>query len=100
MPASAPVGGLPHGHGSYKYGAGGGGPPVAGHGGMVEPGYGVLATQQNELYNEDEDTVDIFPWHKGRRAAPGRHAADDDIWVSSSDPAERAWAIEVANHRA
>ena len=37
------------GHDSHKSGAGGGGPPAAGHGGMAEPGYGVLAAQELKL---------------------------------------------------
>ena len=82
---------------------------------MAGRGHGLLATQpmpvmrtgDDERYEASQDTLNTFPWHKGQHHVPdhrasGRPSANDDIgvWVSSSNPEERAWALDVANHRA
>ena len=93
-----------------------GGAPPSEYGGMAGPGHGLLATQPlrvmqpkgAELYEATQDTLNTFPWHKGQHHVPDHrasgleHRMNDDIgvWVSSSNPAERAWALDVANHRA
>tara|TARA_B100000768_G_C10983450_1_gene250856 strand:+ start:166 stop:498 length:333 start_codon:yes stop_codon:yes gene_type:complete len=108
---SAPAARPTRGHDQFNAG----GAPPSEYGGMAGPGHGLLATQPMrvrqpkgaELYEASQDTLNTFPWHKGQHHVPDHRAsakssANDDIgvWVSSSNPEERAWALDVANHRA
>ena len=109
--SSAPAARPTRGHDQFSAG----GAPPSEYGGMAGPGHGLLATQPlrvtqpkgAELYEADQSTLNTFPWHKGQHhaadhRASGRPSANDDIgaWVSSSNPEQRAWALDVANHRA
>ena len=82
-----------------------GGAPPSEFGGMAGPGHALLASQPR--YQADPATLKTFPWHKGQHPAAdhrasGRPSEHDDIgvWVSTDDPAERAYALDVARRRA
>ena len=86
-----------------------GGPPPSEYGGMAGPGHGLLATQPlrvtqpkgAELYEADQGTLNTFPWHKGQHHAADHRASERPSFLGSSlNPAERAWALDIANRRA
>ena len=61
------------------------------------PSGAAVQPPRDELYNEDADTVSRYPWHEGRRFAGERN---EHVWISTNDPKMRAWANDVAHHRA
>ena len=67
----------------------------------------ISPTSPLHLHQADPATLKTFPWHKGQHPAAdhrasGRPSEQDDIgvWVSTDDPAARAYALDVARRRA